>query len=137
MRDVAFVALGSNLGDREHHLSVAREAITRLPGTRILAATEPEETQPFGPAGQRPYLNQMIAIETELEPRELLRRLQEIELRSGRVRGERWGARTLDLDIVAFEQQTVSDVDLVVPHPGLRDRDFWQRELASLRADME
>lgn len=137
MRDVAFVALGSNLGDREGHLSVARAAITRLPGTKILAATEPEETEPFGPPGQGAYLNQMIAIETELEPRALLRGLQEIELGEGRVRGERWGARTLDLDIVAFERQTVSDADLVVPHPGLRDRDFWQRELASLRSQIE
>jgi len=134
MRDVAFVALGSNLGDREGHLSVARKAIARLQGTEVLAETEPEETPPFGPPGQGPYLNQMIAIETELEPRALLHALQEIEQLAGRVRGERWGARTLDLDIVKFQRQQVSDTDLTVPHPGLPDRDFWQRELATLEA---
>lgn len=134
MRDVAFVALGSNLGDRAGHLSVARAAIVRLPRTRLLAETEPEETEPFGPPGQGPFLNQMIAIETELEPRALLRALQDIELREGRVRAERWGPRTLDLDIVKLAGQTVAEPDLVVPHPGLPDRDFWQRELASLEA---
>lgn len=134
MRDIAYVALGSNLGDREGHLAVALDAIARLPGTRVLARTEPEETAPFGPAGQGLYLNQMIAIETDLKPHELLRALQEIEARTGRVRAERWGARTLDLDIVKFERQTVRDADLVVPHPGLPDRDFWLRELASLES---
>jgi 2-amino-4-hydroxy-6-hydroxymethyldihydropteridine diphosphokinase len=134
MPDVAYVALGSNLGDREQHLSVARAAIARLQGTRLLAQTEPEETTPFGPPGQGPYLNQMIAIETELEPRALLHALQEIETRAGRVRTVRWGARTLDLDIVKFQRQQVNDADLTVPHPGLRDRDFWQRELATLEA---
>ena len=134
MRDVAYVALGSNLGDRHKHLSVARDAIGRLPDTRVLAKTEPEETAPFGPPGQGPYLNQMIAIETGLEPRALLRGLQDIESQAGRVRAERWGARTLDLDIVKFERQSVRESDLVVPHPGLSDRDFWRRELAFLEA---
>jgi 2-amino-4-hydroxy-6-hydroxymethyldihydropteridine diphosphokinase len=136
MRDVAYVALGSNLGDREGHLAVARAAIARLQGTKVLAATDPEETEPFGPPGQGPYLNQMIAIETELEPRALLRCLQEIETGAGRTRTERWGSRTLDLDIVTFERQTVTEPDLVVPHPGLPNRDFWQRELAALKGSL-
>ncbi|HMC55383.1 MAG TPA: 2-amino-4-hydroxy-6-hydroxymethyldihydropteridine diphosphokinase [Gemmatimonadaceae bacterium] len=136
MRDIAYIALGSNLGDRAAHLSVARAAIARLPGTRVLAETVPEETKPFGPAGQGPYLNQMIAIETELEPHVLLRELQGIEALAGRVRSERWAARTLDLDIVKFERQAVNDADLVVPHPGLADRDFWRRELAALQASI-
>jgi 2-amino-4-hydroxy-6-hydroxymethyldihydropteridine diphosphokinase len=135
MRDVAYVALGSNIGDREHHLSVARQEIARLPHTKVLAATEAEETEPLGPPGQGRYLNQMLAIETELDPHELLRALQDIERRAGRVRAERWGPRTLDLDIVKFERQAVADESLVVPHPALRDRDFWQRELAALAGD--
>lgn len=135
MRDVAYVALGSNLGDREHHLSVARDEIGRLPKTKVLAMTPPEETPPFGPANQGPYLNQMLAIDTELEPHALLEALQTIEQRAGRVRKERWGPRTLDLDIVKFARQVVADDTLVVPHPGLRDRDFWQRELAVLETD--
>src|SRR6476659_7559825 len=122
MRDVAYVALGSNLGDRAGHLSVARDAIARLPDTRVLAQTDPEETVPFGPGEQGPYLNQMIAIETGLDPRALMRGLQRIEAEAGRVRAERWAARTLDLDIVKFARQTVNEDDLVVPHPGLADR---------------
>lgn len=132
MRDVAYIALGSNLGDREQYLAVAREAIARLPHTTVLAATPQEETDPIGPPGQERYLNQMVAIETELDPHALLRSLQDIEQRAGRRRAERWGPRTLDLDIVKFERQAVSDESLVVPHPALRDRDFWQRELAAL-----
>ena len=132
MRDVAFIALGSNLGDRERQLAFARRAIAGIPGTTLLRESAVEETAPIGPAGQGPYLNQMLAIETDLEPRALLRALQDIERRAGRVRAERWGERTLDLDIVKFARQTVADDDLVVPHRALRDRDFWQRELAAL-----
>ena len=132
MRDVAYIALGSNLGDRERHLAVARAAIARLPDTTVLAETTPEETEPIGPVEQGPYLNQMVAIETELEPHALLDALLAIERNAGRVRAERWGPRTLDLDIVKFEQQAVSDDSLTVPHPALPDRDFWQRELDAL-----
>lgn len=131
MRDIAYVALGSNLGDRAEHLAVARDAIARLPRTTVLAASDVEETEPLGPP-QPHYLNQMIAIETELGPRDLLAALLAIEQRSGRVRREKWGPRTLDLDIVKYEHQTVDDETLQVPHPGLRDRVFWQRELAEL-----
>lgn len=132
MRDVAYIALGSNLGDRERYLSVARRAIARLPHTKLVAETPPEETEPIGPPGQGRYLNQMVAIETELAPHALLEALQRIEHQAGRVRTERWGPRTLDLDIVKFEGQSVSDDALVVPHPALHDREFWQRELAVL-----
>jgi 2-amino-4-hydroxy-6-hydroxymethyldihydropteridine diphosphokinase len=132
MRDVAYIALGSNLGDRERHLSVARRAISRLPKTKLLGVTPPEETDPIGPAGQGRYLNQMVSIETELDPHSLLQLLHGIERRAGRVRGERWGPRTLDLDIVKFAQQEIADDSLVVPHPALGERDFWRRELAEL-----
>jgi 2-amino-4-hydroxy-6-hydroxymethyldihydropteridine diphosphokinase len=137
MRDIAYVALGSNLGDRERHLAVARDAIARLPDTRVLAATGVEETVPFGPPGQGTYLNQMIAIETDLGPHRLMAALLQLERESGRMRRERWGARTLDLDIVKFEAHTVSDATLTIPHPGLPDRDFWQRELAELTSAVE
>lgn len=136
MRDVAFVALGSNLGDRSAFLAAGRDGIAALQGTRILAATEVEETEPFGPVEQPPYLNQMVAIETSLSPRELLDRLLGIERATGRVRRERWGARTLDLDIVKFDRQTASEPGLEVPHPGLAQREFWQRQLAALVATL-
>jgi 2-amino-4-hydroxy-6-hydroxymethyldihydropteridine diphosphokinase len=75
----------------------------------------------------------MVAVETTLTPRELLDRLHAIERCAGRVREVRWGPRTLDLDIVMFDRQTVNEPDLLVPHPEIPNRDFWQRELAELR----
>lgn len=132
MTEIAYIALGSNLGDRHAHLEFARGAIASLPRTRILDATLPEETEPFGPPGQRPYLNQMIAIDTGLDPHELLAAVQDIENRAGRTREVRWGPRTLDLDIVRFGSRHVSDDRLVIPHPGLPRREFWQRELREL-----
>jgi len=133
-RDIAFVALGSNLGDRDEHLARARKALADLPGSRVLASSTIEETAPLGPIEQGPYLNQMVALETELSPRELLAELQRIERGAGRTRDIRWGPRTLDLDIVRFDSQTANDTDLVVPHPAEGARDFWRRELAELRA---
>ncbi|HET7551978.1 MAG TPA: 2-amino-4-hydroxy-6-hydroxymethyldihydropteridine diphosphokinase [Gemmatimonadaceae bacterium] len=133
MRDIAYIALGSNLGGREEYLEQARSALAALPGTRLLRASSVEETAPVGDVPQGPYLNQMVAIETELAPRELLDRLHEIERSAGRVRGVRWGPRTLDLDIVMFDAKTVNEPDLLVPHRELPNRDFWQRELAELK----
>ena len=133
MKDVAYIALGSNVGRREVFLASARTAIAALPRTILLAETEVEETAPIGPVEQSPFLNQMIAVQTELSPTELLLALQDIETAAGRTRGERWGPRTLDLDIVLFEKQTVAEPGLNVPHPELPNRGFWQRELAELR----
>lgn len=134
MRDVAYIALGSNLGDRTEHLARARQALAILPASRLIGASSIEETEPLGKLEQPAYLNQMVALETSLSPHELLARLHEIERGEGRTRHERWGSRTLDLDIVCFERQSVSTGDLHVPHPGLENRDFWQRELRELRA---
>lgn len=133
MLDVAYIALGSNLGDRAGYLARAREALATLPLSRVIAESSIDETAPLGPIAQPPYLNQMVAVETSLDPRELLSHLQEIESREGRVRDARWGPRTLDLDIVCFDRQTVGDDDLRVPHPGLANRSFWKRELDELR----
>ncbi len=127
-----FVALGSNVGDRAAHLAAARDALARLPDTRLLAAAGVEETAPLGGMAQPPYLNQMVLLETALEPHALLAALQAIERARGRVRTARWGPRTLDLDIVAYGDRQVRDPDLVIPHPELPRRDFWQRELSEL-----
>lgn len=129
-----YVALGSNLGDREAHLARARERLSGLPGTRLAAASAVEETVPLGPVRQGPFLNQMVLLETDLEPEELLAHCLEIEREAGRVRRERWGPRTLDLDIVRFGDRTVRTAALVVPHPELPNRAFWARELAELGA---
>jgi len=134
VRDTAYIALGSNLGDRAEHLARARAAIGALPSTAVLAESSIEETAPIGPIAQPAYLNQMLAVETTLAPTELLDALRRIETAEGRVRRERWGPRTLDLDIVRFDEQTVNTPQLTVPHPELPQRGFWQRELAELEA---
>jgi 2-amino-4-hydroxy-6-hydroxymethyldihydropteridine diphosphokinase len=134
-RERAFIALGSNLGDRDEHLRTARAALERLPGTALVAASAIEETVPLGGMTQPPYLNQMVIVETALSPRALLEALHEIERKSGRVRTSRWGARTLDLDIVRYGEQRVDEPDLIIPHPELPNRDFWLRELAELQSD--
>jgi len=133
--DIAYIALGSNIGDRNAHLARARAAIAMIPKTRIIGESTVEETTPIGPVEQGPFLNQMVAVETSLAPHDLLAALQSIEAREGRVRDERWGPRTLDLDIVRFERQTIDEPSLRVPHPELPNRDFWRRELDELGAD--
>ncbi|HWN19135.1 MAG TPA: 2-amino-4-hydroxy-6-hydroxymethyldihydropteridine diphosphokinase [Gemmatimonadales bacterium] len=131
-RELAYVALGSNLGDRAEHLRRAREALGSLPETDLLRESVIEETAPLGGMQQPPYLNQMVLLKTGLEPRALLQACQAIERSEGRERSEHWGPRTLDLDIVRFGSRRVTDSDLIIPHPELSNRDFWQRELAEL-----
>ena len=134
MPDVAYIALGSNLGDRESNLAGARAALSLVPRSRIVALSAVEQTAPLGPVSQGAYLNQMVALETALTPRELLDALQSIECAAGRVRDVRWGPRVIDLDIVTMRDQRSDDASCRVPHPELPNRDFWQRELAELRA---
>jgi 2-amino-4-hydroxy-6-hydroxymethyldihydropteridine diphosphokinase len=133
MGDVAYVALGSNSGDRQAMLARARADIAGIRDTRLVAESSVEETEPLGSIQQGPYLNQMVMVETDLTPRDLLLALQAIEHSAGRVRTERWAPRTLDLDIVLIEGKELSDEFLTVPHPELPNRDFWLRELDELR----
>ena len=134
--EIACIALGSNLGDRDAHLKLARVAIAALSGTRVVAESSVEETAPVGDVPQGPYLNQMIAVETSLPPHTLLSELQRIEHAAGRVRAERWGPRTLDLDIVRYGARRIAEPDLVIPHPEIERRDFWRRELRELDATL-
>jgi 2-amino-4-hydroxy-6-hydroxymethyldihydropteridine diphosphokinase len=133
MTDVAYIALGSNLGNRELALTRARAAIAGIRDTRIVGITDVEETDPVGPVPQGKFLNQMVAVSTTLPPRTLLAALHRIERAAGRVRAVRWGPRTLDLDIVMIEGKDYVDEGLIIPHPELPHRDFWQRQLAQLR----
>jgi 2-amino-4-hydroxy-6-hydroxymethyldihydropteridine diphosphokinase len=129
----AYIALGSNLGDRDGHLAWARQRLAALPGTRLVAATAIEETAPLGDIPQPDYLNQMVLLETTLPPRILLEACLEIERETGRVRGPaKWGPRTLDLDIVRYDDLTLRGPGLTLPHPGLAERDWWQREMKEL-----
>jgi 2-amino-4-hydroxy-6-hydroxymethyldihydropteridine diphosphokinase len=132
-----YLALGSNLGDRAAHLAHARERLAAVPGVRLVAASAVEETAPLGPVPQGAYLNQMLALRTTLAPEALLDACLAIEAEGGRDRASapRWGARTLDLDVVLFGARRVESPRLRVPHRELPDRDFWHRGLAALGVD--
>jgi len=131
-----FVALGSNLGDRAHWLATARERLAALPDTRVVQESRIEETAPLGPVPQGPYLNQMVELDTALEPPALLSACLGIEAQLGRERSVRWGPRLIDLDIVRYGDRAVDTPALTIPHPELRHRAFWQRELAELEASV-
>ena len=128
------------MGDRAAHLAHARRRLAALPHTRLVAVSRVEETAPIGPVAQPPFLNQMVLLETSLRPAELLAHCRAIEAERGRERGgkgggERWGPRTLDLDIVRYGARSVREPDLTIPHPELEHRDFWQREIAELERE--
>ena len=128
------MALGSNIGDREAHLAHARARLAGLPRTRWLKSSRVEETAPLGPVSQGPYLNQMVLLETGLDPHDLLLACRAIEAERGRERRERWGPRTLDLDLVRFGDRVLREPSLTLPHPELPHRDFWRREITELEA---
>jgi 2-amino-4-hydroxy-6-hydroxymethyldihydropteridine diphosphokinase len=130
--DWAFVALGSNLGERERYLRHGREALAALPDTELVAASRIEETAPLGPPAQGSFLNQMVLLRTGLSARALLAACAAIEHDAHRDRTVRWGPRTLDLDIVRFGDERSDDPALTLPHPQLDRRSFWQRELKEL-----
>jgi 2-amino-4-hydroxy-6-hydroxymethyldihydropteridine diphosphokinase len=128
----AFVALGSNLGDRRAHL---RAAVAGLPD--VVAVSGVYETDPVGgPVGQGPYLNAVVELDTELTPRDLLDAGRRLEDAAGRVRSERWGPRTLDVDILLVGDLTVDEPDLQVPHPRLWSRSFVVVPLHDLAPDL-
>lgn len=131
----AYLALGSNLGDRLAHLQGAVVGLAATPGVTVVAVSAVYATDPVGP-DQPEYLNAVVAVDTDLSPRALLVRAQELERAAHRVRGERWGPRTLDVDILLFGDQTVSEPDLVVPHPRMWERGFVLAPLADVAAGL-
>lgn len=128
----AFVSLGSNLGDRRSYL---RAALERLPD--VVAVSNLYETDPVGgPPGQGAYLNCVVELRTTLTPRELLAVAQASEAAAARVRVERWGPRTLDVDILLVGDEKVDDPDLTVPHPRMWERGFVLVPLADLAPEL-
>lgn len=120
-----FIAFGSNLGDRHAHLLTAREQLCSTAGIDCVAASSLYESEPSGgPGGQGLYLNAVIAIETALAPLTLLQLLQAVENEHGRVRSERWSARTLDLDLLLYGDLILQTGLLTLPHPRLLERAF-------------
>jgi 2-amino-4-hydroxy-6-hydroxymethyldihydropteridine diphosphokinase len=127
----AYVGLGANLGDREAAIRRAAELIGALRLSSI------RETEPWGVIDQPRFLNAVAETETELPPRALLTRLLEVERQLGRVRGEeRWGPRTIDLDLLLYGSQAIAEAGLTVPHPHLHERLFVLEPLAELAPDL-
>ncbi len=129
----AFLGLGSNLGDRRRFL---REAVATL-GSTVVAVSPVYETDPVGgPGGQGPFLNLVVEIDTDRTPHELLGVCHRLESAAGRVRTERWGPRTLDVDILWIDGVEVDDPDLQVPHPRFQERRFVLAPLADLAPEL-
>lgn len=122
---IAYIALGSNLGDRRKYLDAAIERLRARSGVAVTKVSTYHETEPVGgPAGQSKYLNAVAQIRTTLEPRSLLRTLLAIEADMGRVRTERFGPRTIDLDVLLYGVAIINEDDLNVPHPRMHEREF-------------
>lgn len=132
----AYVALGSNLGDRHAHLAAALLALDALPSTRLVASSPIYETAPLGPDGQQDYLNAVARLATHLAPHALLDALLAIEQSRGRLRRERWGPRTLDLDLLLHGETTLHDPRLTLPHPAMLARAFVLTPLHDLAPDL-
>lgn len=136
MASIALVGLGSNLGDRRATLDGAIAALAATPSVCVRRVSSYHETEPVGgPPGQGPYLNAAAILETTLDPFGLLRVLQSIEDRFGRVRTARWGERTLDLDVLLFDDRIIRTPELTVPHPRLAGRRFVLAPLAEIAPD--
>jgi 2-amino-4-hydroxy-6-hydroxymethyldihydropteridine diphosphokinase len=134
-----YLGLGSNLDHPVDRIRSAREAIGNLSGVDELGFSALYRSAPMGPQDQPDYINAVMAIETTLAPLALLDALQAIETRQGRVRhpNQRWGARTLDIDILLYGSETRASERLSLPHPGLAQREFVLYPLMEIAPDLE
>jgi 2-amino-4-hydroxy-6-hydroxymethyldihydropteridine diphosphokinase len=128
----AYLGLGSNLGRRSRNLSAARRRL-RQKGARVLRQSRVIETEPWGDADQRRFLNQVIEVEWQGTPRQLLKAAKEVEGEGGRIPTWRWGPRIIDVDILLFGDERIAERDLVLPHPRIGERDFVRQSLRELR----
>ena len=133
-----YIGLGSNLAQPAEQLQAALSALADLPDSQLIAVSSLYASKPLGPADQPDYVNAVAALDTALEPLQLLDRLQQIELQQGRQRkAERWGPRTLDLDILLFGDQLIDLPRLQVPHYHLQERPFVLYPLAEIAPALE
>lgn len=129
---LAYVGLGANLGDRRAALEGAVAELGRTPGVRVKRVSSFHETAPVGGPPQPDYLNGVVEVETDLDARALLDLLLAIERRFGRERRERWGPRTLDLDLLLYGDRVIEEPGLSVPHPRMAERAFVLAPLCEL-----
>jgi 2-amino-4-hydroxy-6-hydroxymethyldihydropteridine diphosphokinase len=132
-----FLGLGSNMDNPEAQIEAALAAIDRLPTTHLLRRSPIYGSKPWGPVEQADYLNMVAEISTQLEPLALLKRLKRIEKEQGRVLGEKWGPRPIDIDILLYGDRHIEAEGLTVPHPRMWERAFVLRPLADLAPDLE
>ena len=133
-----YVGLGSNLSDPVSQINVAIEDLAMLPESHLISRSSLYQSVPLGPQNQPDFINAVAALDTVLTPYELLRQLQAIEVRRGRLRGvERWGPRTLDLDLLIYGETSMNDEILTLPHPGLPERNFVLYPLYEIAPDLE
>lgn len=137
MPTLAAIAIGSNVGNRESHLRAALLRIASLPRSRLVSASSFHTTAPVGPIAQPDFLNAAATIQTDLSPRELLAELHRIERERGRDREseQRWGPRTLDLDLILYGELVSMHDDLMIPHPRMHERRFVLAPLAEVAGD--
>ncbi len=131
----AFIGIGSNLGDRKKTIESAQRALSQSPGIRFIQSAPFYETEPVGGPPQGLYLNTVWEVETSLRAKPLLQLLLQIESQLGRNRKERNEPRTIDLDLLFFDDEVIEEPDLIVPHPRLHERWFVLKPLWDLRAD--
>ncbi len=131
-----FIGIGSNLKDPLHQVQTAIAELVQLSKTIFITSSSFYRTKPLGPTDQPDFINAVIALETELTPLELLDALQAIELQHGRVRDRRWGPRTLDLDLLLYDQLTLQSERLTLPHSGLKNRIFVLQPLAEIAPEL-
>ena len=132
----AYLGIGSNLGDRLAHLQHAVDGLAAADGVEVVAVSAVYETDPVGGPEQPEYLNAVVAVETGLDPHALLALGQRLEAGARRVRAERWGPRTLDVDVLLVGDEQVDDPDLQVPHPRMRERGFVMAPLGDVHPDL-
>jgi len=132
----AYLALGSNLGDRLEYLQHAVAALDRAPGVRVAAVSRVYETAPVGGPEQDAYLNAVVAVDTELEPLDLLALAQQLEHEAARVRTEHWGPRTLDVDVLLYDELTLDSPELTIPHPRMWERGFVLAPLRDVASEL-
>ena len=130
-----FIALGSNIGDRKQHLQAAIALLDAEEGLEVVSQSSFLETKPVGPVAQEDFLNAVVEITTTLSPRSLHAVCLAIERALGRMRDERWGPRTIDLDIVLFDQQIIDEHQLTIPHAEMSCRAFVLEPLAEIAPD--
>jgi 2-amino-4-hydroxy-6-hydroxymethyldihydropteridine diphosphokinase len=131
----AYLGLGSNLGGRLDNLQRAVDLLVLQPGLRVVRSSRVYETEPVGGPEQPEFLNGVIEVDVELPPRELLAACARVEDALGRVREERWGPRTIDVDVLTYGSEVVDEPDLVIPHPRMHERAFVLVPLTELCAD--